>query len=546
MTVMRKLARTTSPAPYAALAAVLVTAPLQAQRGPDWMTVGADAQRSNWMRTDGKITPEGMAKGGFAQIWSIKPENKTHQLNALMPPSMIEFYIGYRGFRSLGFFAGSDNRAIGVDIDLGAIEWEKSMAPSGAGGGASTLACPGGVTTSLTRPLNTAYPPMPLGRGGMGRGTPAKSGVGEPHQGAVTLQAYEARMAAAAARPAAPPTPPPTPAAKPSMTGPGDSPFAPRVQYAVGISGDGHLHMYWISNGNEPTFSIPFLPGAANARGLVVYGDTAYVATLAGCPSVPSGVWALDLASKKVTSWKASGKGVAGALGAAAGPDGTLYVSNGNGELVALEAKTLKVLRTFKTGGAEITSSPVVFDYKGTSYAAITTADGKLHVVNAADFSKSASTSEAFGSANFHAAGLASWQDWEGNRWILASGGGNGGANKNGAVTAFKFNGASLEKGWASRDLVAPRAPVVVNGVAFLLSSGEFTTGDSKMSAANRAAKSQPAVLYAYDAITGKELWNSGGNMKSFATAGISAGGSRIYVPTFDGTMHVFGFPMEH
>ncbi|BDC52914.1 hypothetical protein F183_A52290 [Bryobacterales bacterium F-183] len=545
MTVMRKLARTLTPAPYVALAATLVTAPLHAQRGPDWMTVGADAQRSNWMRTDGKITPENMAKGGFAQVWTLKPENKTRQLNALMPPSMIEFYIGYRGFRSLGFFAGSDNRAVGVDIDLGAIEWEKGMAPIGVGGGSGTLTCPGGVTTSLTRPLNTAYPPLPLGRGGMGRGTPAKSAVSEPHQGSIPLQAYEARMAAAAARPAAPPTPPPTPAAKPSMTGPGDSPFAPRVQYAVGISGDGHLHMYWISNGNEPTASIPFLPATANARGLVVYGDTAYVSTLAGCPGVPSGVWALDLASKKVTSWKASAKGVAGAMGQAAGPDGTVYVSDRSGELVALDPKTLKVLRTFKTGGAEITSSPVIFDHKGTNYAAITTADGKLHVVNATDFTKAASTAEAFGAANFQGAGLASWQDWDGNRWILASGGGSG-ANKNGAVTAFKFTGTSLEKGWASRDLVAPRAPVVVNGVAFLLSSGEFTTSDAKMSAADRASKSLPAVLYAYDAMTGKELWNSGSNMKSFATSGMSAGGSRIYVPAYDGTMHVFGFPMEH
>ena len=130
-------------------------------------------------------------------------------------------------------------------------------------------------------------------------------------------------------------------------------------------------------------------------------------------------------------------------------------------------------------------------------------------------------------------------------RWILASGSGSG-ANKNGAVTAFKFNGDSLEKGWVSRDLVAPRAPVVVNGVAFLLSTGEFATSDTKMSAADRAAKSLPAVLYAYDALSGKELWNSGKNMASFANSDISVGGSRVYVATYDGVQHVFGFPMEH
>jgi len=47
-----------------------------------------------------------------------------------------------------------------------------------------------------------------------------------------------------------------------------------------------------------------------------------------------------------------------------AGPDGTLYAAAGN-ELVALAPEKLETVATYKTAGAEFTSSPVVFDYKG-------------------------------------------------------------------------------------------------------------------------------------------------------------------------------------
>ena len=54
-------------------------------------------------------------------------------------------------------------------------------------------------------------------------------------------------------------------------------------------------------------------------------------------------------------------------------------------------------------------------------------------------------------------------------------------------------------------------------------------------------------VLYALDAMTGKELWNSGTTITSFAHGGaISGGMGQIYLGTYDGTMYAFGFPMEH
>ena len=77
--------------------------------------------------------------------------------------------------------------------------------------------------------------------------------------------------------------------------------------------------------------------------------------------------------------------------------------------------------------------------------------------------------------------------------------------------------------------------PAEKSGVVFTVSSGEF-----------RAQPSSPAVLYALDATTGKELWNSGTAMTSSARGGLSGGGGQVYVGTNDGTLYAFGFPMEH
>jgi outer membrane protein assembly factor BamB len=145
-----------------------------------------------------------------------------------------------------------------------------------------------------------------------------------------------------------------------------------------------------------------------------------------------------------------------------------------------------------------------------------------------------------------------------GTRWILASSAGApgtgfaaNGAVTNGAVVAFKVveqgGRFTLQPGWASRDLTSPLAPIVVNNVVFAVSSGEFR-GAGNLTAAQRAQRSTAAVLYALDASTGKELWNSARTITSFARSGISAGGSngsQIFVTTYDNTLYSFGFPIE-
>ena len=168
--------------------------------------------------------------------------------------------------------------------------------------------------------------------------------------------------------------------------------------------------------------------------------------------------------------------------------------------------------------------------------------------------------------AKYTAAGagmaLATWED-QGTRWILATAAGSAPAGRaaagrgaattatGGSVVAFRLvdqNGTlTLERGWTSRPLTSPLAPIVVNGVAFVASSGEFKgSAAGQLTAAQRAQRSVPAVLYALDAATGAELWNSGTTINSFARAGLSAGAGQVYVVTYDNTLYAFGIPMEH
>ena len=199
------------------------TCEAKAQRGMDWMTSNGDAQRSAWVRADAKISKESMQdpkrKPGFQFLWKLKLDNKPRQLNSLAPPATLERLIGYRGFRMLGFVGGSSDAIFTIDTDLGRMEWEKrlsSTTPSQAG----TLTCPGGMTAGVARPIAAMPPPSSFGGGGAGRSAPARSAVGEPGQGAVTLALVRPNPPDASASPSSSSTPPrpvrPNPANPPS------------------------------------------------------------------------------------------------------------------------------------------------------------------------------------------------------------------------------------------------------------------------------------------------------------------------------------------
>jgi hypothetical protein len=272
-----------------------------AQRGPnnDWVTENADAQRTAAIKADAKINKDSVAKpGGIQFLWKLKLKNTPNQLNNLTSPATLERLIGYRGFRTLGFVAGSGDNLFTIDTDLGRMEWEKALkaAPSTAAG---TLACPGGMTTGVARPTSSLIAAAGAGGAGIGpgRNQPAKITVGEPLAGATTLANVRPQpggpppgrppgqqQARPAAQPAAQPGTLNRPTAPPMSSGFGGA----NVIYA--LAGDGMIHAMHLSNGADFHSPVRFLPAGANANGLIIVNGMAYVVTTNGCGGAPNGV----------------------------------------------------------------------------------------------------------------------------------------------------------------------------------------------------------------------------------------------------------------
>jgi outer membrane protein assembly factor BamB len=474
--------------------------------GAEWVTNGSDAQRSFSIPADPAISVDGLRAPGFQLLWKTKLSTDTAQANSLTPAILMDRYIGYRGFRSFAFVAGSSNTVYAIDSDLNRVEWKTKLPIPAPAAGSST--CPGGLTSPIARATTASYP-VPGTFGGLGmRGGPAESGVGEPNQGAVTIPAALAAVAAAAAGPA--------PA------------FRLRLPVLIYVlAGDGMLHTLYISNGVEAEAPITFLPPDANAQGLVIINGVAYAASHS-CNGAPAGVWGLDIASKQVSGWKPSSGDIAGSAGPAFGPDGTVYATTTAGALVALDPKTLAVKDTYESG-QEFASSPVVFEYRARNLVAAATKDGRIHVLDTASLGTPLFKTAAY-SANFAPGALATWQSSDGVRWLLAASGG--------AVTAWRIverDGAiALEPGWRSRDLISTLTPMIINGVVFAVSNGEGRPADK-------------AVLYALDGATGRVLWDSGKAITSFVrSGGLSGGAGQVYLETYDQTLYAFGFPVEH
>jgi outer membrane protein assembly factor BamB len=104
---------------------------------------------------------------------------------------------------------------------------------------------------------------------------------------------------------------------------------------------------------------------------------------------------------------------------------------------------------------------------------------------------------------------------------------------------------------WMSRDMDQAEPPAIANGVVFAYGSGENTRqsypdrGLADFSP-ERIKASTHAVLYALDAQTGKELYSSGDQIKSFSHFGaLSVANGRVYISTFDSVLYCFGLEGE-
>jgi outer membrane protein assembly factor BamB len=512
----------------------------QARSAPDWTTQGFDAQRTSWMRVDPYISIDNLPK--FQFIWKLKVDNESRHGNALTAPVALGNLMTFRGFKSLIFVGGSSNNVYGIDYDFGTMFWRTHHNyAAGAREYAGSPTCPGGMTAPLTRATPLTAPSQLAFFGFARPPRPAKGEIGEPGKGAPQLAEIAARLAARGNRgggggdtPAAPAragepargaaapargTPPPARGATPQGGRGGRGP-----NFVFSVAADGLLRGIIPDTGDLAIAPARFLPANATATGLIWTDGFVYAATSNTCGGAPTAVYAMDYdaETKPVTRWESDGAVIAGV---ALGTDGTLYVSTGSGNsehanaIVALEAKTLKVLRAYSTKTDPFITTPVVFTEGDRTLVSATTATS-LYVLDAASFAAAVVRSEPQANVRFSGDGVATWRDAAGTRWLLTSG--------SGVNIAYAFGGNTVTERWR-KPLVNPRTPMVVNGVVFALASGSASAN---------------AVLYALEPATGKELWTSGTTITSTASAGMSAGTGQVYVVTSDNTVYAFGIPL--
>jgi outer membrane protein assembly factor BamB len=505
----------------------------------DWPTQGGNPQRNGWAKFEKGFTKENIH--GLELLYTYKADNQARGLAALTPPMVNGMLITYLGFKEMLVFGGSSDTVFSVDADLNRIIWKtqfhgKTEAPDT---GKHANVCSGGLTAALAMPGSSES----AGRGGFHR-------VPVPVPGAKPTP-----PPAPVAPPPAPPTPPvpPPPPPKPGLLATGFG--RPGAFLAVGS--DGGLHVLNTSTGADRVPPIPFLPAGANVSSLNVSDDTVYAATSGDCGGNPNGIYAADLSSEtpKLSSFLTNGSGASGTLGTAIGKNGTVYaqIEKGHGDLageyndtvIALAAKTLAPKDYFtpaesghpaKEAGAFAGATPMLFEWKDKDLVLSAGPDGSLYLLDAA----------SLGGADHHQplfkteplgpgvrGGFAGWEDTAtGTHWVYVSRWGKG---TKGSVIAYslqeKDGRPTLVQGWTSQNITAPAPVVVANGLVFALSGGDSNK------------KNAPAVLYALDANSGKELYSSQSIAKSFAhNGGLAVANRRVYFTTHDNTVYCFGF----
>jgi outer membrane protein assembly factor BamB len=340
------------------------------------------------------------------------------------------------------------------------------------------------------------------------------------------------------------------------------------VASVYAISSDGRLHRLNVSTGDDVIQPMGVLPANARVQNLTIAANVIYTVTGQECNGAPNAVWAVDLTADppKAASFPLKGADSWSLGGPTIGMDGTVYIQTSD-RLLALNPKDLQFKGAFATGTAKKdpdlnAASPLTFPYKDGELIVAAGRDGRLHLLNADAPSKSLYDTPPIANAQGGIwGGLSSWQDMDGTRWVLAPVWGalnpelkipGASPSSAGSIVAFKVDeqngGPVLTPAWASRDMSSPQPPVIASGVVFALSSGEFTRTIGRSGEIDERSKSGTrAVLYALDAVTGKELYSSRNQIAGpAALTGLTLANGRVYFGTMDGTVYGFGMYMEH
>ncbi|MEO7143177.1 MAG: PQQ-binding-like beta-propeller repeat protein [Bryobacteraceae bacterium] len=491
-----------------------------------WLTFAGNPQRDAWSRDETILSKENVKS--MQLVWKLRLNSPPSELTSLTAPIIVENVLTAEGHKDFVVVAGASDTLDVIDVDTGKLRWHKKFTREGTPRQKPRWLCPNALN---------ATPVIQIG---------------------------------------------------------GENPRDRTIQV---VSSDGKLHSLNLVNGEDRKPPADFVPPFSKIWSLNLAGGVLYTATSQGCNGAKSGVYAMDLNNpgRPVTFYQSdtAGGGIWGRAGAAVGRDGAVYVETGDGpvdpaqnkyadSVLALAPRTLKLTDYYlpenwswlNRKDLDLGSmSPVVFPYKQSELIAGAGKEGRVFLLDpkslgGPDHHTPLFKSPIYLNEDLYSGGrgfwgaFASWVDDKNTRWLAVSGWGPlsskapafplaNGAVHGGAILAFKLEENAgkpvLTPAWISRDMTVPEPPIAANGIVFALANGENVmqaNGEGRLMDTEQRLKTAPghAILYAFDAATGKELFSSGRTMPSIAHfSGIAISNGRVYVTTYDSTLYAFG-----
>jgi outer membrane protein assembly factor BamB len=492
----------------------------------DWLTDGGSPQRTSWQK-DEKILNKDNVKN-LKIIWKLQLDNQPKEMHSLFPPLIVSNVNTPGGKKQLAIVAGTSDNIYAIDVATAQIVWKKHFEyplPARAGRPGDPL-CPAGLTA-----------------------TP--------------------------------------------VVGPADAKGNHTV-YAM--AGDGEVHSLNVADGEDVTPPFKFGYPFGKSYALNMWNDVLFTTTAQGCAGNPNQMWAVNLKdpSHKVMTYNPKSGGLWGRTGAAIDFNGVAWAPTGDGrydpatqtygngligakvygnELKLEDYYEPKNWAWLQSRDLDMQVTPAVFKYKGHDLMVAGSKECRMYLLDTAaaggddhqtplDRTPLMCNEEV----NFASAGIwgamASWEDAQGTRWVLTPFWGpvhpefkvpiTNGPVVHGAVVALKVieekpGKFKLVPAWISRDMDQAEPPLIANGVIYAFGSGENTEQaypDRGLddNSYERIHDSTHAVLYALDAETGKELYSSGDQIKSFIHfGGLSLANGRVYIGTYDSILYSFG-----
>lgn len=560
----------------AALAAGVLLLPCSS-RAQNWLMDGGDNIRSAWNREEHTLTRDNIKN--LKLLWKVQTDVQPHALHALMGPLVVQNVPTPSGKKEMVYVLGASDELYAFDTAAQKLAWTKHF-------------------TYAALPPRQQGPPPEAAAGPV---TPGAAS-GRP-QGAAGLPATPA--AAATPPPPDPSRGSQTDPKHYNFLNPQGSTGVPAIgpEEAGGVrpiyvvDGGGVLHT--LSDVTGESLRPDIKMGAVSKFALQLYNGEIIYAVYAG----KTGILSTKVDGSQTVPTSTTGFGGGGGLWGRRGPvmtsDGTAWSTTGDGLVNLSNPKNLVIGNSvvgFKKSDdgkswvvkdwytppnwdwlrrrdLDPNNTPTVFSWHGKEYIAASGKECRVYLLDPQNVGGPNHDTPLFKTplvcneiVDFQNAGswgaLSSWEDAKGTRWVLMPFWGpkhsqmhfpmeNKPETKEGGQAAFKMvekNGKpELEPVWVSRDMHRGEPNVVANGMIFSYGSGENSQQSWNDIGLNfdstiRASHGEPAVIYALDAETGKELWSSGDTIKGFNHfSSITVANGKVYLGTYDGMFYCFG-----